>query len=68
MNLSSFILAGILPAGYRNVDLGGEWTGEKSRQVWLKVWLIFSRYIGVWGGVLYPPKEADIKRLCSQFV
>ena len=24
-------------------------------------------YIGFWGGVLNPPKEADINRLCSQF-
>jgi hypothetical protein len=27
----------------------------------------FPGYIGFWGGVLNPPKEADINRLCSQF-
>ena len=27
----------------------------------------YSDYVGFWGGVLNPPKEADINRLCSQF-
>jgi len=27
----------------------------------------FADYIGFWGGVLNPPKEADINRLCNQF-
>ena len=26
----------------------------------------YSDYIGFWGGVRYPPNEADAKRLCSQ--
>ena len=26
-----------------------------------------SHYIGIWGGLRYPPKEAEMSRLCNQF-
>jgi hypothetical protein len=29
---------------------------------------IFSDYIGFWGGLRYPPKEAETYRLCSQLL
>ena len=32
----------------------------------LKLGFINAHCIGVWGGLRYPPKEADMKRLCNQ--
>ena len=64
--LSCVLLMDTISPHYLPPPLRTPWTVQSEH---LRKWFAQtdSDYIGFWGGVLYPPKEADINRLCSQF-